>query len=81
MLMQKIYKCTKIHPKRISLNGKFKLTDPALFYKSMLCMFLEPCYFNYTMNIFWDVLNVLNENVFSKGYDWVLERKRDLWKW
>jgi hypothetical protein len=39
MLTQKIYECAKSHPKRISLNSKFKLTDPALFYKSMLCMF------------------------------------------
>jgi hypothetical protein len=39
MLMQKIYEGAKSHPKRISLNSNFKLIDPVLFYKSMLCMF------------------------------------------
>jgi hypothetical protein len=39
MLMQKIYEGPESYHKSISLNCKFKLTDPALFYKSMLCMF------------------------------------------
>jgi len=37
--MQKIYEGAESHLKSISLNCKFKLTDHALFYKSMLCMF------------------------------------------
>jgi hypothetical protein len=37
--MQKIYEDTKSHLKSISLNGKFKLTAPVLFYKSMSYMF------------------------------------------
>jgi hypothetical protein len=37
--MKLIYKGAESYLKSINLNGKFKLTDPALFYKSMLCMF------------------------------------------
>jgi hypothetical protein len=37
--MQKIYRGAKSYPKGISLNSKFKLIDPTLFYKSMLCIF------------------------------------------
>jgi hypothetical protein len=37
--MQKIYKGEKSHLENISLNCKFKLADPALFYESILYMF------------------------------------------
>jgi hypothetical protein len=36
--MQKVYDAENC-PTNISLKCKLKLTDPALFYKSMLCMF------------------------------------------
>jgi hypothetical protein len=39
MLMQKIYEGAESYHKSITLNYKFKLTDPTLFYKSMLYMF------------------------------------------
>jgi hypothetical protein len=37
--MQKIYEDVESHLNSISLNGKFKLTDLALFYKNMSYMF------------------------------------------
>jgi hypothetical protein len=37
--MQKIYEDAESHLKSISLNCKFKLTDPTLFDRSMLYMF------------------------------------------
>jgi hypothetical protein len=39
MLMHKICEGTESYLKSISLNDKFKLIVPALFYKSMLCIF------------------------------------------
>jgi hypothetical protein len=36
--MQKVYEDAENRLRNISLNGKFKLTDPALFYKSVLYM-------------------------------------------
>jgi hypothetical protein len=62
--MQKVYKDAKNHLKSISLNSKFKLTDSALFYKSMLCMFSSTL-------LFWLYVWIY----FEMKRDWVLKGK------
>jgi hypothetical protein len=57
MLMHKIYEGAESHLKSISLNCKFKLTDPALFYKNMLYMFF-----------FSHVILITHMNIFEMFY-------------
>jgi hypothetical protein len=82
MLIHKIYEGTESYLKSISLNNKFKLTDLALFYKSMLCIFSWALLFWLLLWIYFEMFYIcVKWKCVSKGYDWVLEGKCDLQKW
>jgi len=71
--MHKVYRDAENYLKSISLNGKFKLTDPVLFYKSMLYMF------SWTL-LFWLHIRIYFE-MFYICVKWKCVFKgNDLWK-
>jgi hypothetical protein len=62
--------------KSISLNGKFKLTDPILFYKSMFYMFSSALSFWLHVWTYFEMFYMYwMKMYFQMKRDWVLEEK------